>query len=133
MSHVEVAEQLLGAVETLTLAVVQFLHGPDGGWVWRLDGGPIAATYSTRGKRVARRGPSTKLGAQPDGRAQARRLRVRWSRGVRAPLLLPTEVGEIRIMVGHNRGIPVHFFLKPLEDNDLRSRRTISYGTLGNS
>ena len=70
MSDVEVAEQLLGAVETLTLAVVQFLHGPDGG----------------------------------------RRL---WS--------------------GHNRGIPVHFFLKPLENNDLQSRRTISHGTLGNS
>ena len=33
MSDVEVAEQLLGAVETLTLASVEFLHGPDGGRV----------------------------------------------------------------------------------------------------
>ena len=30
MSDIEIVEQLLGGIETLTLAVVQFLHGPDG-------------------------------------------------------------------------------------------------------
>ena len=38
MSDVEVAEQLLGTIETLTLAVVQLLHGSDGRRVWYLDG-----------------------------------------------------------------------------------------------
>ena len=38
MSDVEVAEQLLGTIETLTHAIVQLLHGSDGRRVWYLDG-----------------------------------------------------------------------------------------------
>ena len=39
VSDVEIAEQLLGTVETLTPTFVQLLHGPDGRRVWCLDAG----------------------------------------------------------------------------------------------